>query len=243
MELSGQVALVTGSTSGIGRAAARLLAADGAEVVVTGRDAARGAETVAEIEADGGRARFVAVDLADVTSVRRLADAAGEVDVLVNNAGIFPFAPTLEQDPAGYEKLFDVNVRALFFLTAAIVPAMIAKGAGAIVNVSSNITGLGVPGGAVYSATKGAVEALTRTWAVEFGGHGVRVNTVSPGPTLTETVKATTAEIAEQQGKVSALGRAAAPQEIAEAVRYLASPRATYVTGATLVVDGGRLIV
>ncbi|RKT54790.1 SDR family NAD(P)-dependent oxidoreductase [Saccharothrix australiensis] len=241
-ELDKQVALVTGSTTGIGRETARLLAAAGAEVVVSGRDAERGAETVAAIEADGGQARFVAADLADLASVRRLADAVGEVDVLVNNAGIFPFAPTADQELEPYERLFDVNVRAPFFLTAALAPRMVAKGGGSIVNISTVVTAIGLPGAAVYSATKAALESLTRTWAAEFGGGGVRVNAVAPGPTLTDTVLATTADVARQQAEASLLGRVAEPGEIAEAVLFLASSRAAYVTGVTLMVDGGLAI-
>ncbi|NUT91809.1 MAG: SDR family oxidoreductase [Saccharothrix sp.] len=240
MELKGQVALVTGSTAGIGRETARLLAAAGAEVVVTGRDAERGAEVVREIEDDGGAARFVAADMADLDDVRRLAEAVGEVDVLVNNAGIFPFAPTAEQSVETYERLFDVNVRALFFLTAALAPKMAAKGSGSIVNISTMATAVGLPGAAVYSATKAAVESLTRTWAVEF--KGVRVNTVSPGPVATETVLATNADAVEQVAKTTLLGRAADPKEIAEVVLFLASPRSSYVTGANLVADGGHII-
>ncbi|MBB5953685.1 NAD(P)-dependent dehydrogenase (short-subunit alcohol dehydrogenase family) [Saccharothrix tamanrassetensis] len=243
MELEQQVALVTGSTTGIGRETARLLAAAGASVVVTGRNAERGAEVVAALEADGGRARFIAADMADLASVRRLAEEVGEVDVLVNNAGIFPFAPTFEQEAEPYGLLFDVNVRAPFFLTAALAPRMVAKGFGSIVNISTAATAIGMSGAAVYSATKAALESLTRTWAVEFGGRGVRVNAVSPGPTMTDTVVATVGEVAEQQGAATALGRVADPVEIAEAVLFLASPRAGYITGATLMVDGGRTIV
>ncbi|WP_309116991.1 SDR family oxidoreductase [Saccharothrix sp.] len=242
MELKGQVALVTGSTAGIGRETARLLAGAGAEVVVTGRDAVRGAETVKEVEADGGVARFVEADMGDLAAVQRLAEVVGDVDILVNNAGIFPFAPTVEQSPADYERLFDVNVRALFFLTAALAPKMLAKGSGSIVNVSTAATAIGVPGAAVYSATKAAVESLTRTWAVEFKG-AIRVNTVSPGPVATDTVMAMNPEIAQRIGEATLLGRVAEPREIAEVVLFLASPRSSYITGQNLVADGGHNIV
>ncbi|XVV07472.1 SDR family NAD(P)-dependent oxidoreductase [Actinosynnema sp. CA-248983] len=242
MELKGQVALVTGSTTGIGRETARLFAAAGAEVVVTGRNAARGAETVREIEADGGVARFVEADMGDLAAVRRLAEAVDDVDILVNNAGIFPFAPTVDQSLEDFERLFDVNVRALFFLTAALAPKMVAKGAGNIVNISTMATAVGIPGAAAYSATKAGVESLTRTWAVEFKGS-IRVNAVSPGPVLTDTVVEINPEIAHQVGRATLLGRVAQPREIAEVVLFLASPRSSYINGQNLVVDGGHNIV
>ncbi|MFE2756180.1 SDR family NAD(P)-dependent oxidoreductase [Actinosynnema sp. NPDC059335] len=242
MEFDGQVALVTGSTAGIGREVARLLARGGARVVVTGRDAARGAGTVASIEAEGGRARFVAADLADLGSVRALAAAVGEVDVLVNNAAVFPFAATAEQDAEGFRRLFDVNVRGPFFLTAALLPGMAARGRGSVVNVSTSLTHVPVPGGAVYAATKAALESLTRTWAVEFRGTGVRVNAVAPGATETGTALALNPGSVAEVGRAAPIGRPATPREIAEAVVFLASPRAAYVHGELLLADGGRTL-
>ncbi|MEV8437800.1 SDR family oxidoreductase [Actinosynnema sp. NPDC051121] len=242
MEFDGQVALVTGSTAGIGRETARLLALGGATVIVTGRDAARGAETVASIEADGGRAKFIAADMADLDSVRALAEASGEVDVLVNNAGIFPFAATVEQDADGFQRLFEVNLRAPFFLTAALLPGMVARGRGSVVNVSTSATSFALPGGAAYSATKAALESLTRTWAVEFRGTGVRVNAVAPGATETDGALALAADTVAEVGRKTPLGRTASSREIAEAIVFLASPRAAYVHGELLQVDGGRTI-
>ncbi|GAB3003856.1 SDR family NAD(P)-dependent oxidoreductase [Saccharothrix stipae] len=242
MEFDGQVALVTGSTLGIGREAARLLALGGATVIVTGRDVARGGETVAMIEADGGRAKFIAADMADLDSVRELAEAVGEVDVLVNNAGIFPFAPTVEQDVETFQRLFDVNVRAPFFLTAALLPRMAARGKGSVVNVSTSLTTFALPGGAVYAATKAALESLTRTWAVEFGGTGVRINAIAPGATDTEGALALNSDAVAAVGDQSPLGRTASPREIAEAIVFLASPRSSYIHGEVLQADGGRTI-
>src|SRR6201985_1241281 len=185
MELEGKRALVTGGTSGIGGEVANQLAALGAEVVISGRDEARGAEAVAEIEAAGGKARFVAADLADFEAIGALAEAVGEVDILVNNAGIFDFAPTADESRDNFEAMFDVNVRAPYFLTAALAPKMAGRGGGAIVNVSTMVAELGMPGSSAYAATKAALASLTRTWAGEFAGFGVRVNAVTVGPTQT----------------------------------------------------------
>ncbi|MEY9929786.1 NAD(P)-dependent dehydrogenase (short-subunit alcohol dehydrogenase family) [Catenulispora sp. GP43] len=244
VELTGKTALVTGSTGGIGRETALLLASAGASVVVSGRDAERGARTVQSITEQGGRARFIAADLTDLDSLRGLAEAAGDVDILVNNAAVFPGAPTTDQDVASFDSTLATNIRAPYFLTAALVPAMIAKGAGSIVNISTMATRIGMPGLSVYSATKAALESLTRTWAAEFSPAGVRVNTVAPGPTRTDMVLSTMGEDgAAQVGKTTLLGRVAAPREIAEVVLFLASDRAAYITGATIAADAGRTAV
>ena len=244
MELSDKVALITGSTGGIGAETARLMASAGAEVIVSGRNAERGAATVRSITNAGGRARFVAADLTDPAALHHLAEAAGPVDILVNNAAIFPGAPTLDQDLDTLDESLAANVRAPYLLTAALVPAMIAKGSGSIVNVSTMAARIGMPGLSVYSATKAALESLTRTWAAEFSPAGVRVNTVAPGPTRTDMVLATVGEEgAEQFAKTTVLGRLATPREIAEVILFLASDRASYLTGATVAADAGRTAV
>jgi NAD(P)-dependent dehydrogenase (short-subunit alcohol dehydrogenase family) len=240
MGLQDQRVLVTGATTGIGQEAAKLFARRGASVVITGRDTERGAQTVAAIGAEGGRAEFIAADLNDIESVRRLAEQAGEVDVLVNNAAAHHYAPTLEQDVDSFDMTFDVTVRAPFFLTAALLPKMLARGSGVIVNISGALASSGDVGGAVVSsAAKAALESLTRSWAVAFGAHGIRVNTIAPGSTRTDSVIATLGDRLEQLGSATALGRTADPSEIAEAIVFLASPQASYITGATVMVDGG----
>jgi NAD(P)-dependent dehydrogenase (short-subunit alcohol dehydrogenase family) len=241
MEFIGKVALVTGATGGIGSEVAALLAAGGAQVVLTGRNAERGEAVTRRIADPGGTARFIAAELTDLDSLRRLVESAGPVDILINNAAIFPGAATTEQDADGFDAALAANIRAPYFLTAALVPAMIAKGHGSIVNVSTMAARIGMPGLSVYSATKAALESLTRTWAAEFSPAGVRVNSVAPGPTRTDMVLAALGEDgAERIGKTTLLGRLADPREIAEVIAFLASDNAAYLTGATIAADAGR---
>ena len=234
-----QKALVTGATSGLGRAIAFQLARDGAEVIVHGRDAARGAETVEAIIAEGGRARFVAADLSNPADLRRLAEDIGDIDVLVNNAGFSVFGATADLDLDTFDALFASNVRAPFFLVAAFAPRMVARGTGSIINVSSMAGQIGLAGGAAYGATKGALSSLTRAWAAEFS-PGVRVNAIAPGPVYTEGAAP---ERTAGLGSTTLLKRAANVEEIAEVVGFLASPHASYITGAIIAVDGGRTAI
>jgi NAD(P)-dependent dehydrogenase (short-subunit alcohol dehydrogenase family) len=239
--LEGQRALVTGATSGIGRAVAIRLARDGAEVLVHGRDATRGAEAVAEIANAGGSAIFVAADLGEVADVQWLASEVGEVDILVNNAGIAVFAPTAEFEVSTFDRMFAGNVRAPFFLVAALAPGMAARGRGSIVSVSSMAGGVGLTGGAAYGATKASLEAMTRAWAAEYSASGVRVNAIAPGPVYTPTPSGP--EFIASLGETTPMRRASQPEEIAEVVAFLVSPRASYITGTTVAVDGGRRAV
>jgi NAD(P)-dependent dehydrogenase (short-subunit alcohol dehydrogenase family) len=238
--LGGQRALVTGATSGIGRAVALQLARDGAEVLVHGRDAARGADTVEEITASGGKASFVAADLGDAADVQRLSDV-GDVDILINNAGMALFAPTGELDVDTFDKMFASNVRAPFFLVAAFAPGMATRSHGSIISVSSMAGEIGIVGGAAYGATKASLAAMTRAWAAEFSPSGVRVNAIAPGPVYTPSP--TGPELIKALGETTPMHRASQPEEIAEVVAFLASPRASYITGATVAVDGGRTAI
>jgi NAD(P)-dependent dehydrogenase (short-subunit alcohol dehydrogenase family) len=239
--LEGQRALVTGATSGIGRAVALQLARDGAEVLVHGRDADRGAQTVKEITDAGGKARFVAADLGNAADVQRLANDVGDVDILINNAGISVFGPTAEFDVSAFDKMFASNVRAPFILVAALAHGMAARGRGSIVSLSSMAGGVGIAGGAAYGATKASLEAMTRAWAAEYSGSGVRVNAIAPGPVYTPTPSGP--EFITALGETTPMRRASQPEEIAEVIAFLASTRASYVTGTTVAVDGGRRAV
>lgn len=236
MELIDHTAVVTGGTAGIGLEAARLLASEGATVIISGRDPVRG-ELAAE--AIGPNARFVQTDMADAESVQALVQQCGDVDIIVNNAASFPSALTVDQDMSSFETMFDTNVRGAYFLVAGLVPGMLERGRGSIVNVTTMVAAKGVAGASGYSASKAALESLTRTWAAEFGANGVRVNSVAPGPTRTPGVAAEWGEVNEELGKALPLGRTAHPAEIAEAVLFLSSPRASFITGSTLHVDGG----
>jgi NAD(P)-dependent dehydrogenase (short-subunit alcohol dehydrogenase family) len=233
-------ALVTGATSGLGKEIALRLARDGLQVVVVGRDAARGTAVVAQIEAAGGQARFLAADLSDPTDIKRLAEEVGPIDVLVNNAGRSVWAPTADMSVVDFDSMFASNVRAPYLLVGAFAPAMAERGTGSIINITSMAGRIGLPSGAAYGATKAALDSMTQSWTAEYSPRGVRVNSVAGGPIHT---RPEARERFDQLGATTAMHRAAEPAEIAEVVAFLASPQASYVTGAIVAADGGRTAI
>ncbi|GAA0359583.1 SDR family oxidoreductase [Actinoallomurus spadix] len=246
MDFAGKTALITGSGAigGLGHATARVFAAGGANVIITGTDPDRGAQVVDDVRASAaGSVRFIPADLADPQAVQRLAEDAGAVDILVNNAGVVPFSATADQDIATYDAAFAVNVRAPFLLVGRLAPKMATSGGGSIVNVSSTAARLGMPPMAVYGATKAALESLTRTWAAEFAASNVRVNAVAPGPMTTSKVVAAMGPDLGGMGLTTALKRTADPAEVAQVIAFIAGDQAGYVTGAVVAADGGRTAI
>ena len=242
MTTNSQTALITGGTSGIGRAAANKLAQLGIHVLVVGRNAERGEKTVAEIRAAGGYADFISSDLHDASSARDVARQAielgnGHVDILINNAGIFPFGPTHETTEDMFESVYSLNVKVPYFLVAELAPRMAKRGKGAIVNVSTMVADYGVAGMSLYASSKAALNLLTKAWAAEYGPSGVRVNAVSPGPTRTEGTEAM-GEALDQLATQAPARRTATADEVAEAIVFLATDRASFIHGAKLAVDG-----
>ena len=247
MTTNSQTGLITGGTSGIGRATANKLARLGVHVIVVGRNAERGEKTVTKIRAAGGEADFIQSDLRDASSAREVARKAveignGHVDILINNAGVFPFGPTHEMTEEVFDGVYALNVKAPYFLVAELAPLMTQRGKGAIVNVSTMVADYGAAGMSLYGSSKAALNLLTKAWAAEYGPSGVRVNAVSPGPTRTEGTEAM-GEGLEQLAAQAPAGRPATADEIAEAIVFLATDRASFIHGANLAVDGGRTAV
>jgi NAD(P)-dependent dehydrogenase (short-subunit alcohol dehydrogenase family) len=240
--LEHKTALVTGATSNIGRAIATAFAAEGVHLVVSGRSPQRGAEVIEQIRACGGRAEFIAANLDGSAKASRAlaADATralgGRIDVLVNNAGIYPGASTPATDEATFDEVYAVNVKAPFFLTAAIAPAMVEYGSGAIINLGSWIARLGIPIGSLYSSTKGAIETARHCDRRAWGGR------ITPGEmALTRTPPGPKEHPAEAMMRRTPAGHSGTPDAIAHAAVYLASDEASFVHGTIIDVDGGRV--
>ena len=241
--------LITGGTSGIGKAAALAFAREGANVVVSGRRVAEGEKVAGEIASAGGRGLFVQTDVARedeiIALVEKTLGAFGALHIAFNNAGtegqVGPL--TTEQTVEHYHQVCDINIRGVLLSMKHEIPAMLRSGGGAIVNNSSLAGHLGFPGASVYAASKFAVIGLTKSAALEFAGQGVRVNSVSPGPIQTEMFDRAFGE-GETEMKTTMVtktpvGRIGTPEEIASAVLWLSSPGAAFTTGQDIIVDGG----
>lgn len=248
-DLTGRIALVTGASRGIGSSIARLLAAQGARVILSSRKADALEEVARSIRDDGGQADVLACHIGEMEGIealfRDVSDRFGRLDILVNNAATNPhFGPIWETDPASFQKTVDVNIRGYFFMSSQAARLMMAGGGGAILNVAS-VNGV-VPGAlqGIYSITKAAVISMTKAFAKELAPHGIRVNALLPGATDTKFASALigNAPILAKVLEHIPMGRVARPDEMAGAALYLLSPAASYATGVCMAVDGGYLL-
>jgi NAD(P)-dependent dehydrogenase (short-subunit alcohol dehydrogenase family) len=246
-KLSGRVALVTGAGSGIGRAMTILFTQEGARVVAASRTLEHAEETARRA---GGETLALQVDVADAGSVERMMARAlerfGRVDVLCNNAGVGTTKSVIEVEPEEWDHVFDVNVRGVYLCTRAVLPQMLERGSGAIVNTASVLGLVGVPKRAAYCASKGAVISLTKQVAIDFADRGIRCNCVCPGTVDSEWVDRLLADVddpAEARRALASrhpLNRLGTPEEVARAALYLASDDAAFITGTALIMDGGQ---
>jgi NAD(P)-dependent dehydrogenase (short-subunit alcohol dehydrogenase family) len=248
--LEGKVSVITGAGSGIGRASAKLFAREGARVVVADIDLDAARETVLEIEKDSGHASAQQVDVTDEAQTRSFADSVvdreGRIDVLFNNAGIAGVGDVVETDPALFDRVMRVNVRGVYLMSRAVVPHMIERKAGSIINMSSCIAEIGLARRISYAASKGAVLSMTKSMQVDLAPFGIRVNALLPGTILTPFVerylKESYADPEEGMASIrkrqlsNDLGR---PEDVANAALYLASDESRFVMASGLIVDGG----
>jgi 3-oxoacyl-[acyl-carrier protein] reductase len=246
--LDNKIAFVTGGGQGIGRAIAEVFAAQGATVVIAARTVAQGEEVAAQVRSRGGQASFVALDVADAEAVRRTVDAVaaqyGGLDIVVHNAAAFSRDPIETMDMTTLDHLLSVNLKACFYLSQAALPHMKKRGAGRIL-VTSSITGprVAMPGTAHYAASKAGANGFIRTAALELAAYGITVNGVEPGYIDTPAMSALKARFGEEQlTRYIPLKRLGRPEDIAHAMLFLASDEAAYVTGQTIVVDGGSTL-
>jgi len=249
MRFTDKVAIVTGSSRGMGKATALALAREGAKVVIVATDPTKGEDVVRGIEKLRGEAIFVRADVSKRADVERMVQATlgrfGKIDTLVNNAGIHDGAPFTEESEEMWQRLFRVNVMGTVLPSQAVVPEMMRrKKKGKIVHVSSKAAVVGEPYHAAYSASKGAILALTRAMAIELAPYNITVNAVCPGPTYTDMLlEATDATQREELTASAPLGRLGQPEDIAGAVLYLASEESDWCTGQAISVDGGMSIL
>ncbi len=248
-ELAGRVALITGAASGIGAASARVMAREGAAIAVADFDAKRAGAVAEQLRAGGGRAISIAVDVAQAAQVEAMVQCTlaefGRLDALVNSAGISPpMIATHEYPLADWDRCLAVNLSGTFYAIRYAVPAMLASGGGgAIVNLSSMMGQIAHAGIPAYTASKHGVVGLTKVVALDYAARGIRCNAVGPGNTDTAMTRtAMPPAVFEAVGKLAPVGRYGTPEEIAELISFLCSPRASFITGAYIVADGGFVI-
>lgn len=253
MRFDDKVALITGGNSGIGEAAARRLASEGARVAIVARDHSRGEALARKIASDGGEAEFFGADVRDETAVKQMVDAVmqrfGQIDVLVNNAGIINFGTVITADVEEWDTLMATNVRSVFLVSRYVLPHMIAGGGGSVINLGSNLGLVGTRGAAAYVTSKGAVVQLTRAMALDHVDDKIRVNAVCPGTIDTPLVQRQRIGRTEEQLRQSderlkqrhPIGRMGTPEEVAAVIAFLASDESSFVTGACYSVDGGYI--
>jgi 2-hydroxycyclohexanecarboxyl-CoA dehydrogenase len=245
---AGDTVVVTGGGGGFGRAFARRFARAGARVAVWEVNAANGEETVREITAAGGEGRFVAVDLAQPPQIEAAVAATlaayGTPYCVINNASIYPRARVLDMAPEAWERTLRVNITAPFLILRAFGPAMIARKRGVVINIASGRAVEGTPGGANYACSKAALLSLTKTLALEWAEHNVRVNAIIPGVSLTaQPLEATTPEeLIERGRKTIPLGRVGYPEDMAGLAAFLASSDAAYMTGQAVAMNGAEML-
>jgi 2-hydroxycyclohexanecarboxyl-CoA dehydrogenase len=243
LDLGGQCALVTGAGSGIGRACADTLAAHGAHVLVADLVVERAAETVDAIVGTGGTAEAVRLDVSDWLACRAVAESASQpIDIVVNAAATWTMGPFLDMDPETWRRDFDVTLFGTLNVTRALLPAMVARRSGTVINISSDAGRSGEPGQVVYAAAKAGVIGMTKSLAAEIGRDGVRVNCIAPGLTRTPGSASFIESVgAEKLGRRYPLGRIGEPTDIADAVLFLASDLSSWITGQVVSVNGGYL--
>jgi NAD(P)-dependent dehydrogenase (short-subunit alcohol dehydrogenase family) len=249
MRFRGKSTIVTGAGSGIGKAAAGLFAHEGAHVAVIDSSSENGMKTIDEIEESGGDAFFVGIDITDEEEVHDAVDKINEkcqgIDILCNNAGIELSRPLIEMKEEEWDRVLNVNLKGMYLLSKYVLPHMMKRRKGSVVNTSSISGLLGWPDSSAYCASKGGVILLTKEMAVEYGSYNIRVNCICPGTTLTPMIERllsleeSPAESREAIKRMHPLGRFASPEEIARAILFLASDEASFITGAVLPVDGG----
>jgi meso-butanediol dehydrogenase / (S,S)-butanediol dehydrogenase / diacetyl reductase len=257
MELQDHVAIVTGAGRGIGRATALELARMGADVVVAELDRASAERTADQVSTVGRRALAVVTDVTSrkdlAAMVERTLATFGRIDILVNNAGIYRAAATLEVTEEHWDAIMSINARAVFFATQAVLPTMIAQKRGAVVSLASMAGKIGSPSNLPYNASKAAVISMTKSFALAHAAHGIRVNCVCPGFVETDMWTAVSRELGALSGRSPEqftaqrraqvpLGRMERPEDVANVIAFLASPRAEYMTGQAISIDGGLVM-